>query len=77
MEMMKDRNKALTKAAKTKLEKDKRHARSLRNLVNQYIKNARSDFLKEQLEELKDKPKKFWNILNDVIDPGRNAKLSN
>ena len=31
MEMMKDRIRALTKATKTKLEKDRKHARTLRN----------------------------------------------
>ena len=74
MEMMKDRNRALKKATKTKLDKDKKYARTIRNLVNQYIKNARSDFIQEQLTNLKDKPKKFWNILNDIIDPSRNTK---
>ena len=74
MEMMKDRNRALKKATKTKLDKDKKYARTIRNLVNQYIKNARSDFIQEQLTNLKDKPKKNWNILNDIIDPSRNSK---
>ena len=74
MELMKDRNRALKKAAKTKSEIDKKNARSIRNLTNQYIKTARSDYIQEQLIELKDKPKKFWNILNDIVDPGRNSK---
>ena len=63
MEMMKDRNRALKKATKTKLDKDKKYARTIRNLVNQYIKNARSDFIQEQLTNLKDKPKKFWTVM--------------
>ena len=29
--------------------------------------------MKEQLENLKVKPKKFWNILNDIINPGNQA----
>ena len=74
MELMKDRNRALKKAAKTKIDKDKKNARTVRNLVNQYIKTARSDYIQEQLVELKDKPKKFWGILNDIVDPGRNSK---
>ena len=74
MKLMKDRNRALKKAAKTKTEIDKTNARTIRNLVNQYIKTARSDYIQEQLIELKDKPKKFWGILNDIIDPGRNSK---
>ena len=59
MELMKDRNRALKKAAKTKIEIDKKNARTIRNLVNQYIKTARSDYIQEQLIELKDKRKKI------------------
>ena len=55
---MKDRNRALKKAAKTKLEIDRKNARTIRNLANQYIKKARSDYIQDQLVELKDKPKK-------------------
>ena len=55
------------------LSDDKKQARNIRNLVNHYVKRARSEFLKEQLENLKDKPKDFWNILNDIINPGIQA----
>ena len=48
--------------------------RTIRNLVNHYIKKARSDYIQDQLVELKDKPKQFWSILNDIVDPGRNSK---
>ena len=45
MELGKDRNRALKKAAKNKTEIDKKNARNIRNLVNQYIKTARSDYI--------------------------------
>ena len=47
--MMRDRNIALRKASKSKSEQDMKSARSIRNLVNQYIKRARSDYLQEQI----------------------------
>ena len=71
--MMHDRDVALKRARKSKKPDEKRHARSIRNLVNHYIKQARSEYLKEQLENLKDKPKKFWNILNDIINPSNKS----
>ena len=43
MELMKDRNGALKKASKTKVDRDKKYARMIRNLVNQCSKKARSD----------------------------------
>ena len=73
IEMMHDRDIALKRARKSKKPEEKRHARNIRNLVNHYIKQARSEFLKEQLENLKDKPNKFWNILNDIINPGNKS----
>ena len=74
MELMKDRNHALKRASKSKNENNKKYARNIRNLVNHQIKKARSDYVQEQLNTLKDKPKKFWNILNDIIDPGKHFK---
>ena len=71
--MMHDRDAALKRARKSKNIEVKKHARSIRNLVNHYIKQARSEYLKEQLENLKDKPKKFWNIINDIINPNNKS----
>ena len=73
IEMMRDRDLALKRARKSKNIEVKKHARSIRNLVNHYIKQARSEYLKEQLENLKDKPKKFWNIINDIINPNNKS----
>ena len=73
LEMMHDRDVALKRARKSRNPEEKRHARSMRYLVNHYIKQARSEYLKEQLENLKDKPKKFWNILNDIINPNNKS----
>ena len=73
IEMMHDRDVALKRARKSKNIEVKKHARSIRNLVNHYIKQARSEYIKEQLENLKDKPKKFWNIINDIINPSNKS----
>ena len=59
IEMMRDRDTALKRASKSTKEDDRKQARNIRNLVNHYVKRARSEFLKEQLENLKDKPKSF------------------
>ena len=71
--MMHDRDVALRRARKSKNPEEKKHARRIRNLVNHYVKQARSEYLKEQLENLKDKPKKFWNILNNIINPNNKS----
>ena len=42
IEMMHDRDVALKRARKSKKPEEKRHARSIRNLVNHFIKQARS-----------------------------------
>ena len=47
--------------------------RKLRNLVNISIKNARADFVKDQLETHKDDPKKFWKELNTLIPNSKTA----
>ena len=68
---MKDRDSALRKASKSR---NAQKHRAIQYLVNQYIKKTWSEYLQEQLDNLKDKLKKFWNVLNDIIDPGRQSQ---
>ena len=42
-------------------------------MVNISIKNARADFVKDQLETHKDDPKKFWKELNTLIPNSKAA----
>ena len=71
--LMKERDRLLKVYQRTKLETDKKEMRKYRNLVNISIKNARADFVKEQLETHKDDPKKFWKELNTLIPNSKNA----
>ena len=59
IEMMRDRDTALKRASKSKKEDDRKQARNIRNLVDHYVKRARSEFLKEQLENLETNQKSF------------------
>ena len=61
--LMKERDRSLKLYLKSKLENDKKEMRRMRNLVNIAVKNARADFVKEQLENHKNDPNKFWNSL--------------
>ena len=65
--LMKERDRLLKIYQRTKQESDKKEMRKIRNLVNISIKNARADFVKDQLETHKDDPKKFWKELNTLI----------
>ena len=65
--LMKERDRLLKIYQRTKQESDKKEMRKIRNLVNISIKNARADFVKDQLETHKDDPNKFWKELNTLI----------
>ena len=70
--LMKERDRCLNKYIKTKLEKDKMAMRKARNLTNLAVKNARADFIKEQLISYKNYPKKFWKN-NALIIPNKKS----
>ena len=70
---MKERDRLLKVYQRTKQERDKKEMRKFRNLVNISIKNARADFVKDQLETHKDDPKKFWKELNTLIPNSKAA----
>ena len=59
--LMKERDRSLKVYQKSKQENDKKkkEMRRIRNLVNVSVKNARADFVKDQLETHKDDPKCF------------------
>ena len=57
--LMKERDRSLKVYLKSRSENDKKEMRRLRNLVNITVKNARAEFVKDQLETHKNDPKKF------------------
>ena len=50
---MKERDRSLKEYLKSRPENDKKEMRRLRNLVNITVKNARAEFVKDQLERTK------------------------
>ena len=62
---------------KSKLENDKIEMRRMRNLVNIAVKNARADYIRDQLETHKNDPKKFWKELNAIIPNKKSSSTQN
>ena len=67
IEIMKDRDRAMKLACKSKLTSDKKNARVLRNHVNKAVKAAKSEYLLTKLDTYKKDPKKFWQAINDIL----------
>ena len=44
-------------------------ARKSRNDVNQKVQKAKSLFIKSKLRENSTNPKKFWRVINSIINP--------
>ena len=70
IEMINDRNVCYRKAKASADLEDLKNAKHLRNQTNIFIKTAKSNFIKDSLEQNKDNPKKFWRILNDSLLKG-------
>ena len=73
IEFIKDRDTAMKKAAKIKREEDKKIARNIRNFTNNLVRNAKANYIKEQLEHNKSDPKKFWHSIRNVIPKNNNC----
>ena len=67
LELMKDRDRALKKATRTKKKDDKVYARQIRNRTNILIRNAKNNFVKKKLNNYSDNPKKFWEQIKSVM----------
>ena len=67
VEFMKDRDRALRKATRTKNSIDKAYARRVRNRTNVLIRNAKNSFIKEKLQNYSDNPKKLCEQIKSVI----------
>ena len=70
IEAIKDKDRALIKARRTKREEDWAQAKRLRNSVGRDIKNLRADYLKNQQEIHRADPKKFWKNIASIL-PGK------
>ena len=67
IEMMKNRDASLKQYLKSKKEDDKKEIRRMRNMVNIAIRNARNEYIKNQLEIHQKNPKKFWKQISDIL----------
>ena len=76
IELIKDKDKALKDAKKSKNLELWTEAKRLRNACTNRLRKARADFIKEQLEIHTNDQKKFWNHIQDVLPmKGRNTKV--
>ena len=67
LEEIKDKDRLLFRAKATHGEDHWEVARRVRNEVGRKVKNSRADFSKQQQENHKADPKKFWQTVSEVI----------
>ena len=75
IEEIKDKDRSLRDAKRSGKVEDWETAKRARNRVGRLVEQGKSDFLKEQQEELENDPKKFWRLVKDIV-PGKKAKSS-
>ena len=73
IEEIKDKDRVLREAKRTGKVEDWDTAKRERNRVGRLVEQAKSEFLKEQQEELADDPKKFWRLIKSIV-PGKKTK---
>ena len=73
VEAIRDKDKLMQKARKSRKEEDWKAAREARNGVGRDLENLRAEFLKTQQEDNKNDPNKFWNTISSIL-PGKKGK---
>ena len=73
LEGIKDKDRLLSKAKHSDNQDDWVVARRRRNEVKQIVKNAKSEFIKENLIQYENDSKKFWKSLKDIIPSTQNS----
>lgn len=71
LEILKGRNRALSIYRKTKNQENYLTFKALRNLRQKNIKEAKCNFIKEQIQENKEDPKSLWKVLNRFQSIGK------
>ena len=72
LEAIKDKDRLLSKAKRSDNQQDWVIARQRRNEVKKLVKDAKSEFIKENLTQYENNSKKFWHSLKDVL-PSQNS----
>ena len=67
LEMIKDKDRLLRRAKNKNTEQDWIVARNFRNRTNHYIKQAKANFIKDNLNNHQNNAKKFWQNIKDVL----------
>ena len=74
LEAIKDEDRLLCNAKRSNSEADWIGARRRRNEVKTLVKHAKSNFIKDNLENFKDDSKKFWKSLQDILPAKKGNK---
>ena len=75
LEAIKDKDRLLSKAKRSDKQNDWTIARQRRNEVKRLVKEAKSEFIKDNLIQHENNSKKCWHSLKDVL-PSQNTKNS-
>ena len=75
LELIKDKDNALRKAKRKNDENLWKEAKRLRNDCTKRLRNARAEYIKENLENNQGNSKKFWKNIQDII-PNKKNKCS-
>ena len=75
LEIIRDKDRALKRAKRTKLDEDWKEAKRLRNNCLGRIRKARGDLIREELDTYKSDSKKFWKKNHELIP--KNNKNTN
>ena len=67
VEVLKDKQRLFLKAKRSKLPEDLKLARDARNSANKMVRQAKEDFIKENLEDNQNDAKKFWEHINTLL----------
>ena len=67
LELIKDKDRAMTRAKRTGIQADWIVARNLKNSAIKAIRNAKAEFIKNKLEIHSKDSKKFWNSVSEIM----------
>ena len=76
IELINDKDEARKKAKRSNKDEDWARARTLKHLVKNTLKNAKRDFILNNLNDKKD-AKKFWKTINSVLPNAESKQLIN
>ena len=72
---MREKDKAFKKARRTQLQVDWERAKQIRNELSTNINSAKSNFIRTELENNKNNPRKFWKQINELLPNMKNAEV--